>query len=140
MERLACATSRACSTCAKPTFRNSFPCCARLDWCATSASIALIAARRLQRYQVAEWLWESWKFVKQIAPLLLIGVFLAGAARAIVPQELIQSLAGENSLSANASAVAFGVLMYFPTLVYVGLVAVFCTIAGYLFGAFQSLP
>lgn len=150
------------------------------------ASITLIAARRFQRHQIAEWLWESWKFVKQIIPLLLVGVFLAGMARVIAPPELIESLAGRNTPGANAIAVLFGVFMYFPTLVevpiaktflelgmhpgplvaylladpelsiqsilvtsgilgrrrtlaYVGLVAVFCTLAGYLFGAFLAV-
>ena len=103
-------------------------------------------------------------------------------ARAVIPEDWIRTLAGQNTLAANGLAVFFGVFMYFPTLVevpvarmfldlgmhkgpllaylladpelslqsilvtgkilgrrktiaYVGLVAVFSTTAGYLFGA-----
>lgn len=150
------------------------------------AAIGIVAARSFERYQIAEWLWETWKFVKQIFPLLVLGVFIAGIFRALIPPELIESLAGENTVLANAIAVMFGVFMYFPTLVevpiakmfldlgmnpgpllaylladpelsfqsilvtnrilgrrmtftYVGLVAIFCTLAGYLFGSFLAV-
>jgi uncharacterized membrane protein YraQ (UPF0718 family) len=148
-------------------------------------SIAYIGARYLTREELADWLYETWRFVKQIFPLLIVGVFVAGMVRAIVPEDWIRALAGENTLWANALGVLFGVFMYFPTLVevpiarmfldlgmhkgpllaylladpelslqsmlvtskimgrqktfaYVGLVAVFSTIAGYLFGTFLS--
>ncbi len=84
-----------------------------------------VAARNFERYEIAEWLWETWKFVKQIFPLLVFGVFLAGMVRVILPQELIQSLAGENTLSANFIAVIFGVFLYFPTLVEVPIARMF---------------
>ena len=35
--------------------------------------------------QVQEWLWEAWRFVKQIIPLLVMGVFIAGLARSLIP-------------------------------------------------------
>ena len=55
----------------------------------------------------------------------MFGVFLAGMVRVILPQELIQSLAGENTLSANFIAVIFGVFLYFPTLVEVPIARMF---------------
>lgn len=66
-----------------------------------------------------EWLWETWRFVKMIIPLLLVGVFLASVARVLIPARWIQTLAGRNTIRANLAGVVFGVFMYFPTLVEV---------------------
>jgi len=82
------------------------------------AATALFA-RRLAAEQWQNWLWESWRFVRQIFPLLVIGVFLVGVVRQLIQPEWIQALAGRNDIIANATAVAFGVFMYFPTLVEV---------------------
>lgn len=71
------------------------------------------------------WMWESWRFVKQIFPLLVVGVFLVGVVRGIIQPEWIQTLAGRNDLMANAVAVLFGVFMYFPTLVEVPIANMF---------------
>jgi uncharacterized membrane protein YraQ (UPF0718 family) len=46
-------------------------------------------------------------------------VFLVGVIRQWIRPEWIQALAGRNDLLANATAVVFGVFMYFPTLVEV---------------------
>jgi hypothetical protein len=89
------------------------------------ASIAYIAARYLTHEELAEWLSETWRFVKQIFPLLIIGVFVAGMVRSIVPEDWIRALAGENTLWANALGVLFGVFMYFPTLVEVPIARMF---------------
>ncbi len=88
-------------------------------------AIGVVAARNFERYEIAEWLWETWKFIKQIFPLLVFGVFIAGMVRVILPQELIQSLAGENTIPANFIAVVFGVFLYFPTLVEVPIARMF---------------
>lgn len=76
-------------------------------------------ARQLDADHLQAWLWESWRFVKQIFLLLVIGVFVVGVIRQLIQPEWIQTLAGSNNLLANAVAVAFGVFMYFPTLVEV---------------------
>jgi hypothetical protein len=75
--------------------------------------------RRLPVEAWRAWLWETWRFVKQIFPLLVVGVFLVGVLRQLIQPEWIESIAGRNDLAANAVAVAFGVFMYFPTLVEV---------------------
>jgi uncharacterized membrane protein YraQ (UPF0718 family) len=31
--------------------------------------------------ELQDWLWESWRFVKQIFPLLVAGVFIVGMVR-----------------------------------------------------------
>ena len=72
-----------------------------------------------------EWLWETWRFVKQIFPLLVVGVFLAGVVRVLIPAQLIETIAGENTFLANLAGVLFGVFMYFPTLVEVPIARMF---------------
>jgi uncharacterized membrane protein YraQ (UPF0718 family) len=88
-------------------------------------SVALVAWKWLDAYEVQEWLWETWRFVKQIFPLLIVGVFIAGMVRVIIPRSLIETLAGQNTLLANFVGVVFGVFMYFPTLVEVPIANMF---------------
>jgi uncharacterized membrane protein YraQ (UPF0718 family) len=87
--------------------------------------VTLHFARRLEADQWHAWLWESWRFVKQIFPLLVAGVFAVGVLRQLIQPAWIEQLAGENSLLANAVAVLFGVFMYFPTLVEVPVARMF---------------
>lgn len=82
-------------------------------------------ARQLDAADWQSWLWESWRFVKQIFLLLLGGVFIVGMARAIIQPAWIESLAGHNDLQGNSIAVLFGVFMYFPTLVEVPVARMF---------------
>ncbi|MBN1583433.1 MAG: permease [Anaerolineae bacterium] len=87
-----------------------------------------MAVKFFEAYAVQEWLWEMWRFVKQIIPLLIVGVFLAGMARAIIPATWIQAIAGRNTWWANLVGVLFGVFMYFPTLVEVPIAQTFLSL------------
>jgi uncharacterized membrane protein YraQ (UPF0718 family) len=87
--------------------------------------IGFVATRKFSQDELSGWIWETWKFVKQIFPILIVGVFLAGIARVIIPENWIQSLAGENTIMANLVGVIFGVFMYFPTLVEVPVAKMF---------------
>jgi hypothetical protein len=147
------------------------------------AAIGIVATRSFTKDELAGWIFETWKFVKQIFPLLIVGVFAAGIVKVVIPETWVRTVAGQNTIWANMVGVLFGVFMYFPTLVevpiarmfldlgmargpllaylladpelslqsilvlngvmgkkktgiYVGLVAVFSTLAGYLFGLF----
>jgi hypothetical protein len=80
---------------------------------------------QLTRKEVQGFLWESWRFVKQIFPLLLVGVFVVGMIREIIQPEWVQSLAGSNTIFGNFIGVVFGVFMYFPTLVEVPIAQMF---------------
>ncbi len=82
-------------------------------------------ARKLAADDWRAWLWEAWRFVKQIFVLLVAGVFIVGMVRQIIQPEWIEALAGSNTVSANAVAVGFGVFMYFPTLVEVPVARMF---------------
>jgi uncharacterized membrane protein YraQ (UPF0718 family) len=77
---------------------------------------------------VQQWLWETWRFVKQIFPLLVVGVFLIGVIRVFIRPEWIQAVAGSNTVLANLAGVAFGVFMYFPTLVEVPIAKMFLSL------------
>ncbi len=92
------------------------------------AGIWGMAVKKFETYEIQEWLWEMWRFVKQIIPLLLVGVFLAGMARAVIPAAWITTLAGRNTLWANLAGVFFGVFMYFPTLVEVPIAQTFLSL------------
>jgi len=89
------------------------------------AGLAHVAARHLESDELAHWLWETWRFVKQIFPLLIAGVFVAGMFREITPEEWVEQLAGRNTIWANLIGVIFGIFMYFPTLVEVPMAAAF---------------
>ena len=82
-------------------------------------------ARQLPADDWRSWLWEAWRFVKQIFVVLVVGVFVVGMVRQVIRPEWIESLAGSNTVQANAVAVGFGVFMYFPTLVEVPVARMF---------------
>ena len=88
----------------------------------------LVARRSLTAHELRDWLWESWRFVRQILPLLIAGVFVVGVIRQLIRPEWIESLAGRNSLLGNLAGVAFGVFMYFPTLIEVPIANMFLSL------------
>jgi len=63
-----------------------------------------------------EWLTETWSFAKMLLPLLFIGVFITGFIMPLLPEDLIISLVGKNSVEGNLIASIFGAFMYFSTL------------------------
>jgi uncharacterized membrane protein YraQ (UPF0718 family) len=87
-----------------------------------------ILKKHLSEDETREFLWESWKFVKQIFPLLIVGVFSVGVIRELIKPEWIEALAGQNTLLGNLAGVVFGVFMYFPTLVEVPIANMFLSL------------
>ena len=73
----------------------------------------------LSKERRSAWWDETIKFIAQIIPLLLVGVFLASAITRLIPKEQFQVLASKNTLLTNFVAVMFGSLAYFPALVEV---------------------
>lgn len=71
---------------------------------------------------LSEWLRETWGFTKQIVPLLLAGVLVAGFVlgrpghEGIMPSEWVTWAVGGNTALANLSASVAGAFMYFATL------------------------
>jgi uncharacterized membrane protein YraQ (UPF0718 family) len=75
-----------------------------------------------------EWFNQAWSYTKQIVPLLLGGVLLAGfllgrpGHEGLIPSMWISSLLGGNSLLTNLFAAVAGAFMYFATLTEVPIV------------------
>jgi uncharacterized membrane protein YraQ (UPF0718 family) len=88
-------------------------------------ALAWLARHRIGEEELRDWLWESWRFVKQIFPLLVVGVFIVGVLRVVIRPEWIEAIAGANTVLANLVGVGFGVFMYFPTLVEVPIAKMF---------------
>ncbi len=80
---------------------------------------------QLSEDEIRNFLWESWRFVKQIFPLLVVGVFGVGIIRELIKPEWIEIIAGGNTIVGNFVGVVFGVFMYFPTLVEVPIAQMF---------------
>ena len=72
--------------------------------------------------EAGEWFDQSWANAKQIFPLLIGGVLVAGLLlgrpghEGLIPSAWIAGSVGGNSLAANAFAAVAGALMYFATL------------------------
>lgn len=88
-------------------------------------ALAIIFKLFFTKDELKAWLFETWSFTKKIFPLLLIGIFVAGVLSAIIPENFLATVMGENTIFANFIAVIFGVFMYFPTLVEVPMANLF---------------
>ena len=98
------------------------------QWIATGILLALLVAilwRWFQKGELADWMRETWRFVRLIVPWLLGGVFVAGILKAGVPESVITTSVGGNSLLANFIATFLGALMYFATLTEVPIIRAF---------------
>ncbi|MFG6158167.1 permease [Halomonas sp. 1390] len=75
-----------------------------------------------------EWAEQSWDFTRQILPLLLIGVFVAGlllgrpGEEGLIPSEWVMLAVGDNGLRSTFLASLLGGFMYFSTLTEVPIV------------------
>lgn len=87
--------------------------------------LMLIAATREQD---RAWAQQSWDFARQILPLLLAGVFVAGFAlgrpghEGIIPSAWVAAAVGDNAFGSTLIASVLGALMYFSTLTEVPIV------------------
>jgi len=75
--------------------------------------------------EVLSWLRATWQFTLLILPWLLLGVFVAGVIRELLPPEVIQTWLGGNALRSNFIASVAGALMYFATLTEVPILRAF---------------
>ncbi len=96
-------------------------------WIVTGVFGAVLVASLFawfKRDELTSWVDSSWTFAKQILPLLLGGVLVAGlllggpggSERGLIPSSWIQQAVGGNSLLANFMASFVGAFMYFATL------------------------
>jgi len=88
----------------------------------TIGSIALAIIAYTGTDETKEWANATWTFAKQILPLLLGGVLVAGfllgrpGNEGIIPSIWVQKAVGGNSITANFLASIVGAFMYFATL------------------------
>lgn len=90
------------------------------------ASLALITLQDRKHEENREWTLASWEFAKQIMPLLLIGILIAGfllgsthdtvSIPGVVPHSWVYQLVGGNDFLSNLFASLLGAFMYFATL------------------------
>ncbi len=91
-------------------------------WAFVAAVLGLAWMTAGRDDEAGEWFAQSWGFAKQIMPLLLAGVLVAGLLlgrpghEGLIPSEWIAQLVGGNSIGANLFASVAGALMYFATL------------------------
>jgi len=94
-------------------------------WIVTAGfAIILISvlAMWFKKDELGEWLQATWGYAKQILPLLLFGVLVAGfllgrpGHEGIIPNRWIEWAVGGNSLRANLLSSVAGAFMYFATL------------------------
>jgi len=85
--------------------------------------LAVILKLWFNKEEMATWAESTWGFAKQIFPLLLGGVLVAGFLMGrpgldtgIIPDKYIAAWVGGNSLEANFLAAVVGAFMYFATL------------------------
>ena len=89
---------------------------------AATVGLTLILSTGRRTAESEEWAKQSWGFAKQIAPLLLAGVLVAGfllgrpGHEGLIPGDWVAAAVGGNSLRANLLASVLGAFMYFATL------------------------
>jgi uncharacterized membrane protein YraQ (UPF0718 family) len=83
---------------------------------AMAFAVLLMVRRWFARDEVAEWMHNTWDFAKLLVPLLFGGVFIVGFLGALLPNEQVAALVGDNSLKSNLVASIVGCLFYFATL------------------------
>lgn len=79
-------------------------------------AVLLMVWRWFDRDELAEWMHNTWDFAKLLVPLLFGGVFVVGFLGALLPNEQVAALVGDNSLKSNLVASVVGCLFYFATL------------------------
>ncbi|HEO70416.1 MAG TPA: hypothetical protein ENN80_04075 [Candidatus Hydrogenedentes bacterium] len=85
-------------------------------------ALGLVIITNTGSEEMQSWFEQTWTFAKQILPLLLAGVLVAGfllgrpGEEGLIPAEWVAGLVGGNSLWANLFASVVGAFMYFATL------------------------
>jgi uncharacterized membrane protein YraQ (UPF0718 family) len=98
------------------------------NWLVTGILLVVlffILYRWFKKDELKNWMYQTWDLGKKIFPLLIVGVFLAGVMKKIVPQEWVEHLVGGNGVRANLIAALFGAVMYFSTLMEVPVLKAF---------------
>ena len=84
--------------------------------------LVFIVVKWQDRSDTRMWFSETWNLAKMIFPYLVVGVFVAGVMKEVLPPEYVSKYVGGNSVSANLIASVAGAFMYFATLTEVPIV------------------
>jgi len=98
------------------------------QWLATGillAGLGIILWRWFTTSELKQWMLETWRFFRLIIPWLLVGVFVAGILKVVIPESVVTQYVGGNTLQGNFIASFFGMLMYFATLTEVPIIRAF---------------
>ncbi len=97
-----------------------------IHWYLTGGTLLVLLImlfKWFKKNEITDWVQSTWFFVKQILPLLFVGVLVAGfllgrpnTDSGIIPSRIVAILVGGNSLWANFFASISGAFMYFATL------------------------
>jgi len=79
-------------------------------------AILAMAFSWFSRDELNQWMFATWDFTKLLVPLLYGGIFVVGFLSVFIPEQLVASLVGDNSLFANFFASIVGAFFYFATL------------------------
>ena len=79
-------------------------------------AILAMAFSWFSRDEINQWMFATWDFTKLLVPLLYGGVFVVGFLSVFIPEQLVASMVGDNSLFANFFASIVGAFFYFATL------------------------
>jgi len=96
-----------------------FPGNKQIPFVATVLGLSLITST--DKGECGDWFASSWSFAKQMLPLLLFGILMAGlllgrtGEGGLIPSEWVAWAVGGNSLRANFFAAFAGTLMYYST-------------------------
>jgi len=89
------------------------------------AALGIILWRWFTAGELKQWMKETWRFFRLIIPWLLVGVFIAGILKVLIPESIVTQYVGGNTLQGNFIASFFGMLMYFATLTEVPIIRAF---------------
>ncbi len=84
--------------------------------------VIYISIKYLKKFEFKMWMTSTWDFFKQIFPLLLLGIFIAGIIKFFISPLFIAKWVGKNNLLSNALASVIGAFSYFATLTEVPIV------------------
>ncbi len=105
-----------------PGYEHGLPYTAMIPFTVATVGLSIVLSVGQRSEQANAWFDQSWGFAKQITPLLLYGVLIAGfllgrpGEEGMIPGSWVASLVGGNSLQANFFSSIVGAFMYFATL------------------------
>ncbi len=94
-------------------------------WIYLSISLLIViylTVKYISKTEFKMWMMSTLNFFKQIFPLLLLGVFIAGVIKYFISPEFISAWVGKNDLLSNVIASVIGAFSYFATLTEVPIV------------------